>query len=78
MAAELVIAQEAEQDIADSYAWYEDRRAGLGEEFLSCVDAYIQAICRTPTCMHRSTKTTVVAWCDASHMRFSTNMQRIS
>jgi plasmid stabilization system protein ParE len=48
MAAELVIAPEAEQDIADAYGWYEDRRAGLGEEFLSCVDACIQAICRTP------------------------------
>jgi plasmid stabilization system protein ParE len=48
MADELVIAPEAEQDIADAYGWYEDRRAGLGEEFLSCVDACIQAICRTP------------------------------
>ncbi len=48
MAAELIIAPEAEQDIADAYGWYEDRRVGLGEEFLSCVDACIQAICRTP------------------------------
>src|SRR3954454_24654867 len=48
MAAELIIAPEAEQDIADAYGWYEDRRAGLGEEFLSCVDACIQAICRAP------------------------------
>jgi plasmid stabilization system protein ParE len=48
MAAELVIAPEAEQDVADAYAWYEGRRSGLGEEFLSCVDACIEAICRTP------------------------------
>jgi plasmid stabilization system protein ParE len=48
MAVELVIAPEAGQDIADAYGWYEGRRAGLGEEFLSCVDACIQAICRTP------------------------------
>ncbi len=48
MAAELIIAPEAEQDIADAYAWYEKRRAGLGEEFMSCVDACIQAITRTP------------------------------
>lgn len=48
MAAELIIAPEAEQDIAEAYAWYENQRAGLGEEFLSCVDACIQAICRTP------------------------------
>lgn len=52
MAVELIIAPEAERDIADAYAWYERRRAGLGEEFLSCVDACIQAICRTPE-MHR-------------------------
>lgn len=48
MAAELVLAPEAEQDISDAYAWYENRRHGLGEEFLSCVDACIQRICRTP------------------------------
>lgn len=34
MAAELIIAPEAEQDIAEAYAWYEGRRTGLGE-FLS-------------------------------------------
>lgn len=48
MAVELVIAPETEQDIAEAYSWYEDRRAGLGEEFLSCVDACIQVICRMP------------------------------
>lgn len=48
MAVELVIAPEAEQDIAEAYAWYEHRRSELGEEFLSSVDAYIQAICRMP------------------------------
>ena len=30
------------------YAWYEGQRVGLGEEFLTCVDACIQAICRNP------------------------------
>jgi plasmid stabilization system protein ParE len=48
MAAELIIAPEAEQDLADAYAWYEGRRLGLGEEFLSCIDACIQALRRTP------------------------------
>ena len=48
MAAELVIAPEAEQDIAEAYAWYEGRRVGLGEEFLSSVDACIETIRRTP------------------------------
>src|SRR5262249_24103770 len=48
MAAELIIAPEAEQDLNEAYTWYEGCRPGLGEEFLSCVDACIQAICRTP------------------------------
>jgi plasmid stabilization system protein ParE len=48
MVAKLIIAPEVEQDIGEAYAWYEARRAGLGEEFLSCVDACIQAICRMP------------------------------
>jgi hypothetical protein len=29
MVAELIIAPEAEQDIAEAYAWYESRRARL-------------------------------------------------
>lgn len=48
MAAELIIVPEAQQDVDEAYCWYEDRRPGLGEEFLGCVDACIQAICRTP------------------------------
>lgn len=48
MDVELIIAPEAQQDVDDAYTWYEDRRFGLGEEFLGCVDACIQAICRTP------------------------------
>lgn len=48
MAAKLVIAPEVEQDLSEAYFWYESRRIGLGEEFLSCVDACIQAICRMP------------------------------
>ncbi len=48
MAAELTVAPEAEWDIDEAYAWYEGRRVGLGEEFLSCVDACIQTICRHP------------------------------
>jgi len=48
MAAELIIAPEAGQDIAEAYAWYEGRRPGLAEEFLSCVEASMEAIRRTP------------------------------
>ena len=48
MPVELVIAPEAELDIAEAYVWYEGRRAGLGEEFLSSVDACLENIRRRP------------------------------
>ncbi|MCH8044498.1 MAG: type II toxin-antitoxin system RelE/ParE family toxin [Planctomycetes bacterium] len=48
MAADLIIAPEAEFDISDAYGWYEELQSGLGEEFLSCIDACIQRIRRTP------------------------------
>jgi len=48
MRAELVIAPEAEIDITEAYLWYEARRTGLGEEFLTSVDACIERIRRQP------------------------------
>jgi len=48
MAAKLTFTLEAERDIEEAYVWYEEQRAGLGEEFLSSVDACIQFICRMP------------------------------
>lgn len=46
--AELLISAEAERDLVEAYAWYENCRSGLGEEFLSCVDARLRAIERLP------------------------------
>ena len=48
MATELIISPEAAQDLEESYQWYERQRLGLGEEFLGCVDACIQGVCRMP------------------------------
>ena len=48
MAGSLIITPEAQQDLDQAYAWYEARRFGLGEEFLSCVDACIESVCRMP------------------------------
>jgi plasmid stabilization system protein ParE len=45
---ELVVAPEAELDLAEAYGWYEGRRIGLGEEFLSSVDACLESIRRWP------------------------------
>src|SRR5689334_14070706 len=49
MSCRLVFAPEAELDISDAYVWYENRRVGLGEEYLSSVDACIERIRREPT-----------------------------
>jgi len=48
MVAELILAPETEQDFDEAYSWYEEQRVGLGEELLSCSDACIEAIRRTP------------------------------
>src|SRR5260221_10277949 len=48
MAGDLILAPETEHDMAEAYAWYERQRLGLGEEFMGCVDAALQAILRTP------------------------------
>ena len=46
MAVELLLAPEAELGIAQAYDWYEAHRIGLGEEFLSAVDACLERIRR--------------------------------
>lgn len=48
MAADLITAPEVELDISEAYGWYEEHRSGLGEEFLSCIDACIHKIRRMP------------------------------
>jgi plasmid stabilization system protein ParE len=48
MPVELAITPEAELDIAEAYDWYEGRRAGLGEEFPSSVDACMESTRRGP------------------------------
>jgi plasmid stabilization system protein ParE len=48
MDVELIIAPEAQQDVEQACNWYEDHKIGLGEEFLTCVDACIHSICRSP------------------------------
>jgi plasmid stabilization system protein ParE len=48
MTAELMLAPEVEQDVSEAYMWYNEHSVGLGAEFLTCVDACIQSICRNP------------------------------
>lgn len=45
---ELSLTEDAERDILEAFSWYEERRSGLGEDFLTCVDASLQGIRRMP------------------------------
>ncbi len=46
--ADLRILPEAVLDAREAYLWYEERRPGLGGEFLECVDACVDRIRRNP------------------------------
>lgn len=48
MTRQLHIRDEAELDIIDAVAWYEDQRNGLGAEFLIEFDAVMQRMIDTP------------------------------
>ncbi len=45
---ELFFSDESLEDIKDSYNWYEDQRAGLGDEFLACMDKSIEHVVSNP------------------------------
>ena len=44
-----VFSPESLDDITQAYEWYEERRAGLGDEFLGCLDACVHRVLRLPT-----------------------------
>lgn len=48
MSRRLVIEPEAEADLTAVFAWYEDQRPGLGQEFLLGVEAAFAAMRRRP------------------------------
>jgi toxin ParE1/3/4 len=54
---------EAEADLAEVHAWYQQRRHGLGDEFLRSVDAALAAIQRPPEAyrvVHRDIRRTLL------------------
>jgi plasmid stabilization system protein ParE len=55
---ELSFRPEAEAEAAEARAWYESKRAGLGDEFLLALDAAIESILRNPL-QHPVARTTV-------------------
>jgi|SRR6267143_609074 len=44
----VVLQPGAEADLQEAYEWYEQREAGLGVEFIRCVDRCVQLIRRHP------------------------------
>ncbi|MEK9149174.1 MAG: type II toxin-antitoxin system RelE/ParE family toxin [Candidatus Desantisbacteria bacterium] len=44
----VVIGPEAENDLKEAFSWYEDKRQGLGYDFLLQVDAGLRFIERNP------------------------------
>ena len=48
MKREVILRPEAKREIAEAYGWYEEKRDGLGNEFLLVVDAAIERIRREP------------------------------
>ncbi len=44
----VIYTPEADDDIGESYDWYESREPGLGEDFLRCVEACVLGIQRHP------------------------------
>jgi hypothetical protein len=48
MSYQVIFRPEAETDLWDAYYWYEERRSGLGKDFLLQVDACISSIRMNP------------------------------
>ena len=44
----VIVRPEAEDDLKEAFSWYEDKRIGLGYDFLLQVDAGINFISRNP------------------------------
>ena len=48
MAFNLTVLPKAEQDLSEAFRWYEERRKGLGHDFLLQLDAGFRFLERTP------------------------------
>lgn len=48
MIKQITIEPEAENDLTTSYDWYEERRIGLGKEFLSAFESVVEQLTRFP------------------------------
>lgn len=63
MTLEVRLRQEAEEDLADAAAWYEEQRQGLGHEFLDEILTMLSRIADTPLIypsVHRNTRRAII------------------
>ena len=56
MSYNLIVRAKAEQHAVEAYTWYEERLAGLGNEFLLSLDACINSIERNPNLFQKKYK----------------------
>ena len=49
MLEKVIFTPEAADDVAEAYAWYEEREPGLGEDFPRCVEACLMLVLRNPS-----------------------------
>ena len=76
MISEVILRPAAEADLQEAYEWYEQREAGLGADFMRCVDGCVQLICRHPEMyptIHRHVRQGVVRRFPYSVIYFTTS-----
>jgi len=45
---DLIIKEEANEDVISAFLWYEEQQEGLGDKFLLCLDEYCSVITENP------------------------------
>ena len=69
----VIFTSDADDDVATSYDWYENREPGLGEEFLRSIEAVLDAFSAIPRCIRSPSMSFGVRLFAAFLLRFSTS-----
>lgn len=48
MKRQVLLRPEAEAEVVEAWAWYEAQRAGLGDEFVACLEAVLSTAAQAP------------------------------
>ena len=60
---EVVFSPDSESEVRDAYVWYENRRPGLGADFLLCIEEVLDKVRRSPeqyTFVHRAVRRALI------------------